>query len=295
MGNGILILISVFAFSANQIMSRTFQIKFQNSKHSINLYQSLFCLTASIAYLLSALSDGVTFSTHIILPAIAFGVCFSGAVLCSARCTEMGLMSITSVITNLSLVLPVIFSWTVLGESVELNAVIGLLLIGITLVLSSLSASNDKCKDLKKWLFLVLIAFFANGSSAIVQKQYKAHFGSDDLMMFMGTAYFVSFVIFTATFVKRNSNYGVPVLRQIKHIKLFPLLFVVSGLGSFAGNGLLGHLCDKVNGGVLYPCINGGLCVVVAISSFVIFKEKLSKNKVAAICTGIIAIVLLNI
>ncbi len=295
MGNGLFILMAVLAFSTNTLMTRTFQIKFQNSKHAINLYQALFCFTASVAYLSSALVQRVKFDIHILLPALLFGGCFSLAVLCSARCMEMGLMSLSSVITNLSLVLPVIFSWTVLGEAVELNAVIGLALIILTLVLSSLSASNDKCQDFKKWLLFVSIAFLANGSSAIVQKQYKAQYGSEDLMMFMGCAYFISCVIFAVTYIKRNAKSELPVSRQIKHLKLFPLIFAVSGLGSFAGNGLLGYLCDKVNGGVLYPCINGGLCVVVAISSFLIFKEKPSKNKVAAIFTGVLAIVLLNL
>ncbi len=292
--NGLLILLSVLSFSTNSISTRTFQTKLQKAKHSINLYQALFTLIAAAAYFTLALIQGVTFSAHMLLPAALFGICFSLAVLFSAECMGMGYMSLTSVITNLSLILPVAFSWIVLHEKVELNAVAGLLLIILTLVLSSLSAGKGEGGNKAKWLFFVSIAFLANGGSAIVQKQYKASYGENDFMMFMGFAYLTSSLIFAATYIKRNADAKIAFKEQIKKPMLLPILSLLSGLGSFAGNGLLGYLCDKVNGGILYPCINGGLCIVVSISSFLIFKEKPTVRKISAICTGIVAIVLLN-
>ncbi len=297
MQNGILILLSVLSFSANQIMTRLFQTKLQKSAGSIHLYQAIFTLVASLAYFTLAFATGVTFSPHILIPSALFGICFSGAILFSAACMKMGYMSLSSVIINLSLILPVMFSWVVMDEPIELVSVIGLMLIIVTLVLSALSAGggNDGGKSLKKWLVFVLIAFVCNGCSAIVQKQYKSSYGEADLMMFMGFAYLVSSIIFWIYTAGGDWRNKLPFSEQIKNPQLLPIIVLVSGLGSFLGNGLLGYLCDKVNGGVLYPCINGGLSIVVAISSFVIFKEKLNAKKVAAICTGIVAIVLLNL
>ncbi len=293
--NGLLILLSVLSFSANSLLTRTFQTKLQKAKHSINLYQTLFTLVAAIAYFTLALIQGVTLSVHMLLPAALFGICFSLAVLFSAECMGMGYMSLTSVITNLSLILPVTFSWIVLREKVEINAVIGLLLIILTLVLSSLSTNKGEGDNKAKWLFFVAIAFLANGGSAIVQKQYKTSFGEDDLMMFMGFAYLTSSLIFAATYIKRSAYAKISFKEQIKKpLLLLPALSLFSGLGSFAGNGLLGYLCDKVDGGILYPCINGGLCIVVSISSFLLFKEKPTSKKLVAIMTGVAAIILLN-
>ncbi len=292
---GVLLILSVFAFSINAIMTRTFQVKMQISKEAINLYQALFTIVASLAYFTMSFIQGISFSVNIILPAMSFGICFAFASLFSAKSMEMGYMSLSSVIINLSLILPVMFSWIVMRESVKLNAVIGLLLIIVTLVLSSINVGKGEKGDIKKWLLFVLIAFFANGSSAIVQKIYKSDFGEGDLMLFMAFSYLVSSLIFGVTYFCENLKYKVKFNEQITKPLMLPIIAIVSGLGSFAGNGLLGILCDKINGGILYPCINGGLSIVVAISSFVIFKEKVRKNKIIAICTGVLAIILLNL
>ena len=71
----------------------------------------------------------------------------------------------------------------------------------------------------------------------------------------------------------------------------------MSGLGSYGGNALLGILSAPggIQGPVLYPCVNGGLCIVSALCSFLFFKEKPSARKLTAIGIGIVAIVLLNL
>ncbi len=295
MQNGFLILISVLAFSANQMVTRFFQLKLQKTKHSILIYQALFCLVASAAYFGVTFFKKTGFSLNILLSAILFGLCFAFAVLFSAKCMEMGYMSLSSVIINMSLILPVMFSWIVLKEKIEKNAVIGLLLIIVTLVLSSLSEKDNSEGRIKKWLLFVIIAFVANGGSAIVQKQYISNNSSSYLMPFMGTAYAVSALIFAVCFIKKNKAEKLPFKEQIEKPCLLFVLAVISGLGSFGGNGILGFLCNRVNGGVLYPCINGGLCVVIALYSFVIFKEEFNVKKLAAIIIGLAAIVLLNL
>lgn len=294
MPNGILILISVLCFSANAILTRTFQVKLQKRSHSINLYQALFTLTASAAYFVLSFCQNLKFSAHIILPSILFGICFAGAVLFSAKCSELGFMSISSVITNLSLILPVMFSWIVTKDIITPNGVIGLILIIITFLMSAASAGEGENKNLKRWILFIIIAFVCNGSSAIVQKQYKASFGEQDLMLFMGFSYLTAAFIFFITFFKRNKGCSTKITKQVTSFPYLILLAVISGLGSFGGNGILGFLCDKVNGGILYPCINGGLSVAAAISSFAIFKEKLSFKKTLAVIIGISAIVILN-
>ncbi len=293
--NGFLIFLAVMSFAANSLMTRTFQTRLQKSKHVINLYQSALTFFGGAAYIILSVIRGIEFSSHIIIPAVLFGACFCLTSLCSAKCMAMGYMSLTSVIVNLSLILPVMFSWVVMRESVELTSVIGLLLIITTLVLSSMSANGGGGGNVKLWLLLVFIAFLCNGSTAIMQKQYKASYGEGDLILYMGISYIVASLIFAFVYILRNSKADIKFAEQLKKPSMLPALALVSGLGSFVGNLILGELCDKVNGGILYPCLNGGLCVIVSIASFVIFKEKLSKKKIAAICVGVSAIVLLNL
>ncbi len=297
MSNGIFILISILSFSANTILTRFFQTKLQKLPYSIRLYQALFSLAAALAYFAVSLIQKVPFSTQILLPSVMFGICFAGALLFSAKCMEMGFMALSSVIINLSLILPVVFSWIVMDEPVFPNEVVGLVLILITLVLSSLSAGSKSGNrvNTKKWLLFVLVAFLCNGFSAVIQKQHKASSAADDMMLFMGFAYLTSAIIFTCTYAVDLTRHPVGLSAQVTSPRLLPVIALLSGLGSFAGNGILGYLCDKVSGGVLYPCINGGLSIVVALTSFLFFKERIHVMKIIAICTGVFAIIVLNI
>ncbi len=78
-----------------------------------------------------------------------------------------------------------------------------------------------------------------------------------------------------------------------------PLVFIrpeiLAGLGSFGGNALLGILCIQVDAAVLSPSMNGGLGVASGLMSFLIFQARLTLRKAAAIVTGPVAIVLLNL
>ena len=55
------------------------------------------------------------------------------------------------------------------------------------------------------------------------------------------------------------------------------------------------YLADKVDGAILYPCINGGLCLLLTVMSCIFFREKLTLKKSIAIALGCAAIVILNL
>ncbi len=291
----IFIIVAVLAFSLNSIMTRTFQVGLQIKQYSIRLYQTFFCVVAATAYFILGIINGARFSPEMLLPAVLFGSFFAAAVLFIAACTDMGYMSLTAVIVNMSLLIPVFYSVFFLQESFTPLMIVGLLLVLLTLIISSLGKGSGDGGNIKKWLLLVIIAFVANGGSAVTQKIYVIQAGSDHLMLFMGIAYAVSALIFIAFYWKQRSDDPVPLKEQMKRPYLLPLLALVSGLGSFGGNGLLGFLSDKVNGGILYPSINGGLAVFLALASFVIFKEKPTVRKIVAIFTGVSAIIVLNV
>lgn len=73
------------------------------------------------------------------------------------------------------------------------------------------------------------------------------------------------------------------------------LLLVASSLGSFIGNGILMSLNTSMPASTLYPMVNGGIGVLVAVISCTVFKEKLTVLKLLAIITGVASIVFLNL
>lgn len=292
----LLILASVSAFALNGVMTRCFQLYIQKHTNSIRVYQAAYAAIASAAYIAVGLVSGEAFGVGLLPFAAAFGVCFAGASLFSAECMKLGFMSISSVIINLSLLIPLLFSVVVLGDEFRVTSAVGLALLAATFVLSSLSSEKQSKKDFKKWLLFVVIAFLANGFSAVVQKSYKLTDGGASLMLFMGAAYGVASVCFIIVYIAGGG------VGEAKRYTVTPAVGVsfaavalAAGLGSCLGNGLLGKLCTEVSGGILYPCINGGLAVMISLSSFILFKEPVLKSKLLAVVTGIAAIILLNL
>ncbi len=226
-----------------------------------------------------------------LLSGMLFGVFYYVAVVASSNGYERGSMSLTSIIVNMSLFVPLLYSCLVLGDTLNLQRIIGIILIVLTMILAV-----DRDKDAKKaslrWLVVVLCAFAANGITAVIQKEYVLRCGEQNTMVFMSVAYITASVLFFVTAL------GIKGEKDVRPAHAAPRLWlaaVVSGLGSFGGNALLGYLCNKVNGAVLYPCINGGLCVLCAVLSFLIFKETLSRRKLCAIAIGVTATVLICI
>lgn len=153
----------------------------------------------------------------------------------------------------------------------------------------------------------VILANYATGRAqlAINALNCKKHVISEVLpaetlheaacFFFMGTAYGISSIIFLFVFILRNGKEKILLKNQTTSPAALFFTSAAAGIGSCVGNGILSYLCTKINGGILYPFINGGLCVTVAIFSFAIFREKADKLKILSLITGIAAIILLNI
>ena len=54
-------------------------------------------------------------------------------------------------------------------------------------------------------------------------------------------------------------------------------------------------LSTKVPAALLYPFLNGGLCVAVSLFSIIIFREKLNLKKAITIFVGVSAVIVLNL
>ena len=76
---------------------------------------------------------------------------------------------------------------------------------------------------------------------------------------------------------------------------ILAIVLVSSALGSFIGNGILMSLNTRMPATILYPMVNGGIGVLVAIVSCTVFKERLTVLKFLAILTGVASIVFLNL
>ncbi len=290
--------LAVLAFAVNCVAVRTFQLKCAATKSHTDLFQAAFCLVGALAY---AIGGGFKFDLNAaqLASAALFGIFFAGAILFSAACYLCGPMSVTSVIGNSSVILPVLFSAVMWHEPV-LRQIPGIVLLLATFVLSaSGSGEKDKKRVNIKWLVFVLIYFVSNGVTAIIQKLYKISAPDSDGNGFMAVAYATAAIVTLVAFaVKYRAEAKAIPGKKPEKIKLLPLalvMTVIAGLGSFAGNGVLMSLSTKIPAAVLYPILNGGLCVTVSLTSILVFREKLTLKKALTIAVGLAAVVALNL
>lgn len=287
-----LLLLTPFLFAVGSIGIRVFQLHFQNRRCAIWVFQGAYCIVATIAYA-TQIRQAPDAGTAIL--AAIFGVFFFLATRNGARSYELGPMSLTSVISNSSLLIPTLVSVFVWNEVLTVRQIIGIVLLFATFIISANSEKNGGKVNLR-WICVVFVAFLANGCTATLQKfqeKRAVETGSAFLCIAYGTAALCLAGYSLYKYVRTDPSEPKVLFRG--NPWLLAGLTVASGLGSFGGNLLMQILCTKINGGIMYPVINGGLCVIVSLAAFFLFREKPTVRKCCAIVTGLAGIIILTI
>lgn len=286
------IVISVLAFALNGCCTRFFQLYFTDQKHYLPLYQFLFCLIASLGFLACA-DTSLPLQADTLVYGVLGGILFFGASFFSAKSLQIGSMALSSIMTNMSLILPLLYSVLLLNEPFTLFHLTGGILFICTFILSA-SGSKQKSNGGFLWVILVTLAFFSNGMNAVVTKYYVLNATLPQNNTFMAITYFTASLAFLVTFLQRAGRTARPT-KSSGYLARLLLISTVSAAGSFGGNLLLTYLANKVDGAILYPCVNGGLCLVLTVVSCLVFRERMTMKKAVAIVLGCSAIIILNL
>ena len=297
-----LIFISVLAFTSNGFAIRLFQTRFKNSERRLPLFQSLYCLISTLCFWGAGSFALPRIET--LIYGVIFGVLFCTASAMGAKAMAIGSMALSSVIMNMSLLLPILYSVIFLSEKLTVLHMIGFLLFCASVIFSAQSGGESKKANLL-WLITVFVGLLANGGTAIIQKNFIMEYPNAQDSVFLGVAYLTASICFIVKFIIFKNKHtveaqGASSAKATRKIALlsvatFFAVAMLAGIGSFFGNLLLGKLSVKVVAAILYPCINGGIAVMTPLVSFVIFKEKPSAKKLLSILFGCIAIVVLNL
>ena len=297
----IFILISVLAFACNGFGTRLFQTKFKNVPQRLPLYQSIFCLISMLCFW--GYGKFAMPALETLLFGIAFGVFFFLASASSAKGNMIGSMALTSVIINMSLIVPLLYSIFLLDETPTILHLVGFAFFTASVVCSAWTKEKQKKASLL-WLLVVMVGFCSNGLTATIQKIYVMNTETKQDSVFLGVAYLVASLCFLGKYlwqyVRRVTDKTAapvemaPFLKNGYLIKMI-LVALLAGAGSFGGNLLLGRLTPHFDAAVLYPCINGGLAICISLISFFFFREKPTLQKIISILLGCVAIVVLNL
>lgn len=291
--NILLAFFSASAHSMNSISLRLYQTKLQKNTADLRLYQSVYMFLAAVAYFVlngfRLQLDGMG-----LFLALCYGLDLAMTGTLVSACYTCGPMSVTSVITNACVALPIAVGCIFYQEVMTVPQILGCVLLGITFLLSGLGGKEATGRIAPKWYVLVALAFFANGMGAVLLNIYGRVAGSGERNSYLAVGYGVAAVLYFLIHGFEAKKTGKVALKDFWK-PLLPVLLICASMGGFIGNGLLMRLNTSMPASVLYPMVNGGIGVIVAIVSCTFFREKLTAQKLLAIITGLGSIVLLNL
>ena len=291
--NFLLAILSASAHSANSVSLRLYQTKFQKSTADLRLFQGLAMLLAAVCYWgLNRFS--LQLETAGLLLALCYGLDLVLTGITVSTCYLCGPMSLTSVISNACVVLPIAVGCIFYQEVMTFHQILGIVLLGITLALPCFEGGNSSGKIAWQWFPLIILAFFFNGMGAVLLNIYGRVADAAGRNAYLSIGYFTGALLYLLISLYHHKRMGIKPGKGFFSPALAVVL-VASSMGSFIGNGILMSLNTRMPATILYPMVNGGIGVLVAIVSCTVFKEKLTVLKFLAILTGIASIVFLNL
>jgi drug/metabolite transporter (DMT)-like permease len=222
---------------------------------------------------------------HVFLFGAVFGiltVIFQGSYIKAMSC---GNLSITVLIINLNMIIPILVSWLFYHEKLSLFRILG---ICLTMVAFFLNIKSDSKKTDWKWFSLSLFASLVGGCMSICQKVFSETQWQSDNMGFVSCSYAVAGVLsFVICIIFRLGKKSLSYKINYR-VFLFALVVGII-LGVFQA--LNTKVISMVDGIFYYPTYHGGALVMSFISGSLIFKEKTSIKQKICFLVGIVAIV----
>jgi len=265
----------------------------KRSNECTMMFAGITVFFAMIVFVISFLvTNGLdfNFSVDTLWYAILFALTYGGATVGSIYAVKTGSLSLTSLLTSFSLLIPTFYGIFVLDEETSAYLYIGLVLLCASLILVNFNGKEDSGnqKITFKWLIYVIISFLGNGICTITQKMQQINQNGMYKNEFMIVALLIVFV-------------GVMIISLItekNHKSCFKPALITGGargLGNGIVNLLVISLAITMPASVLFPVVSGGGIALTAILAMTLYKERLSLQQILAMIFGIASVVFLNI
>ena len=286
--NYLLLSVVVLGCTIQNVLKKQFDIKNPDAKLNYLYQYTFFTLLSACVFLGVIYIFNFSFCLETLLYASIFAVTFYLSIFGTYQALAFGPLSLTVLISSFSTTLPLLYGATFLKETLSVFGIIGLVVLGLSLVLVNKVDKGEKIN--KKWLIYIVIAFVANGFNSIIQKAHQLNVGGNYTICFQFIAMAITVVIAgVVMLVKEKPN---------------PIGFVKNGgvvCSSIAGvtnaivNVLMLYLAVKMKAVILYSVVSAGGVVLSFLTALIIYKEKLNKLQYIGSLLGLISIILLNL
>ena len=271
---------------------RLFQEKVQKTLRDLQVFQTLYTLFCGVVFLLLSGFRFPKTGAGLGLAA-AFALCLTSCTIGLSQGLLCGPMSLTSVISSCSVVMPILFGWLVYRETLGILHLLGIACLLGTFVLTGIGSGEDKKEITPKWVCMVMMNFLGGGFGAIILSLYNKLPEQGSNNGFMSLSFFGASVLLAAFtwFSHRKDRHG----EKVRLTKRFFGFVSLAALGCFGTNLLIIHLSGIMPASLLHPLYNGASGLLMTLISCLLFRERMSWKKAAILLLGICTVVFLNL
>ena len=220
---------------------------------------------------------------------ILIGVAFIVVFFIIGRSTQKAGISITTLASKMSFILPMIFSIVVYHESITTQKIIGFILAISAVLLSIYKDQRDTMQ--RKYLWLPILLFFGAGTvDSLIKYAQEEYLSMGGKEMFSTLLFGIASITGLLILIFKKEN-----LLSLLRFKVL-LGGIILGLVNF---GSLYFLIESLNNSgfdssIVFSIINIGIVAISVIIGVSIFKEKLNKINLLGIVLAFIAIFILT-
>ncbi len=283
--NIITLIVIVIALVLQNITKKEYNKKTSHGGFTFT-FASAVC--AALVFMLN-LNGQFYFTKEVLWYSAAFAAAYSAATVGALFAIKTGPLSLSALGASYSLVIPTTYGLMVLGESITVFLISGIILLLVSIMFLSSQKSQDEKKITTKWLFYVVLSFLGNGFCSVFQRMQQINLNGLYKNEFMIIALLISSaVMFTiAIFVERKDI--------VNAIRVGFSTYSLGGLCNGLVNFLVMTLTFKMPASLMFPIISCGSILLTTLVSVLVYRERLSTGRKVGVALGVGAIILLNI
>ena len=284
MTNAFILIGSTALVSAQSIIRKYYNVKVKGG--GVFTFSAISVLAACLFFLLTS-GGNLSFTPEIIPYSLGFAISYGTATVFTFLSIKTGSLSLTSLVTSYSLVIPTFYSLLFLGESVSVFFWLGFALLVVSIFL--INGKRDKAVISLRWVVFLVLAFVGNGVCSTVQAAEQRAFDGAYKNEFMILALLTVSVALIAISLFTEKSSFIPSLKGGAH------LMAACGVANGATNLFVMILVSSMQASIVFPVISGGGIILTWIISKFLYKEALTRNQNIALILGIASVVLMNL
>ena len=266
------------------VSRKSYQKKTQGKGSCI--FNVIACLTAAVFFWVSG---GFKFDMNpaVIPYSIGFAATYGTTVYCGFLALMYGPLSLTSLISSYSLMVPTIYGLIFLGDPTSPYLFIGLGFLAASLLFIALKKEEKQISA--RWVVLVTLSLFGNGICSTVLSVQQINFEGAYKNEFMIMALILLVIFLSLVTYKEEKG-------EVKDsLKIGIGWMVLWGVLNGSTNLFVMMLATRVPASLMYPLISGFGLILSWLMSRFLYKEKLTSLQNLGFVFGILAVIFLNL